>query len=86
MNFSNEIKVKTVPSDQKSSGRCWLFAMCNMLRLKMNAKYGFDEFEFSQSYLAFYDKLERSNFFLSIIIKYRDEPVNSRINEEKGNC
>ena len=79
--FSNEIKVKTLPSEQKFSGRCWLFAACNMMRLKMNAKYGFDDFEFSQSYLAFYDKLERSNFFLSTIIKYRNEHANSRIND-----
>ena len=78
--FSNKINVKTVPSDQKYSGRCWLFAMCNMVRLQMNKKYGLDDFEFSQSYLAFYDKLERSNFFLHMIIKFKDEPINSRYN------
>ena len=66
--FSNFIKIKTQPSNQKRSGRCWLFALCNMLRLKMIKAYNLPEpsdFEFSQSYLFFFDVIEKSNFFLN---------------------
>ena len=79
--FSNKIKIETTASDQHSSGRCWLFALCNMMRLPMIAKYQLKTFEFSAAYLSFFDKLERSNYFLSVIIKYRKEPENSRIND-----
>ena len=79
--FSNIIDIKTDPSNQKSSGRCWLFALCNMLRLKIIKQHKLPkEFELSASYLSFYDKLEKCNFFLSIIAKYRKEPTNSRTN------
>ena len=79
--FSKKISVKTKPSNQNMSGRCWLFALCNMMRIPMIKKYKLpDDFEFSAAYLAFFDKLERSNFFLSQIVKYRNEPVNSRMN------
>jgi bleomycin hydrolase len=80
--FSNVIDVKTLPSDQKRSGRCWLFALCNMLRLKMIKQYNLPpSFEMSTSYLFFYDKLEKSNFFLNMILKYKNEPENSRLNK-----
>jgi bleomycin hydrolase len=81
--FSNYIKIKTQPSNQRRSGRCWLFALCNMLRLKMIKAYKLPEpsdFEFSQSYLFFYDIIEKSNFFLNQICKFSDEEVNSRMN------
>lgn len=79
--FSKKIVVKTKASNQNMSGRCWLFALCNMMRIPMIKKYKLSEdFEFSAAYLAFFDKLERSNFFLSQIVKYRKEQVNSRIN------
>ena len=79
--FSKKIKVKTKPSNQNLSGRCWLFALCNMLRISMIKRYKLpEEFELSAAYLAFFDKLERSNFFLSQVIKYRKEAVNSRMN------
>lgn len=80
--FSNVIDIKTLPSDQKRSGRCWLFALCNMLRLKMIEAYNLpSSFEMSTSYLFFYDKLEKCNFFLNMIIKYKNEPENSRFNK-----
>lgn len=69
--FSNRVKTKGV-SDQKSSGRCWMFSGYNVLRAEMIAKYNLGEFDFSHNYLFFYDQLEKSNLFLSLIIKHKD--------------
>lgn len=63
--YDVQITPKVKASNQKSSGRCWLFAALNAMRNCFIEKYELDnEFEFSQSYLFFYDKLERSNYFL----------------------
>jgi bleomycin hydrolase len=79
--FSNFIDIETKPTNQKRSGRCWLFALCNMLRLKMIKRYNLPaDFELSCSYLFFYDKLEKANHFLNLINKYKSEKVNSRMN------
>ncbi|MCP4633351.1 MAG: C1 family peptidase [candidate division Zixibacteria bacterium] len=69
--FSHKIKAKGITA-QNSSGRCWLFAGLNTLRPKMIKKYKLDEFEFSEIYLTFYDKLEKANTFLEYIIATRD--------------
>jgi len=69
--FSHNIKTKGI-TNQKSSGRCWLFASLNALRPAMVEKYKLDKFEFSQNYLAFWDKLEKSNTFLEYMIEFRD--------------
>lgn len=75
--FSNE--VKTVGrTDQMSSGRCWLFTGLNILRAKMIAKYNLDSFTFSQSYLFFFDQLEKSNLFLQGVIDTRKLPMDDR--------
>lgn len=66
-------------TNQKSSGRCWLFAALNVVRREMCKKYNLDNFEFSQSYLFFWDKLERMNYNLECIIKTKDLDVNSRV-------
>ena len=62
-------------TNQKSSGRCWLFAALNVVRREMCKKYKLDNFEFSQSYLFFWDKLERMNYNLECIIKTKDLDV-----------
>ena len=54
----NEIKKVT---NQKASGRCWGFAGLNLMRLAVCDKYNLKEFEFSQNYFMFCDKLEKSN-------------------------
>ena len=77
--FQNEIKTDVEASDQKYSGRCWLFAFLNVLRLKMMKKYKLKNFEFSQTYLFFWDKLEKCNFFLKNIINTRDHKSDSRL-------
>ncbi|MBR4734588.1 MAG: C1 family peptidase [Bacteroidales bacterium] len=75
--FSNE--VKTVGrTDQKSSGRCWLFTGLNVLRAHMIARHNLDEFTFSQNYLFFYDQLEKANLFLQGVIDTRKLPMEDR--------
>jgi bleomycin hydrolase len=69
--FSNKIKAKGV-TNQKSTGRCWLFAGLNIMRPAVIEKYKLSKFEFSQNYLAFWDKMEKANCFLEQIIEFRD--------------
>ena len=61
--FSIKVDSKGI-TDQKSSGRCWLFTGLNVMRAKAIAKYGLGSFEFSESYPFFYDQLEKANLFL----------------------
>nr|MBN2277352.1 C1 family peptidase [candidate division Zixibacteria bacterium] len=69
--FSHKIKSRGI-TDQKASGRCWIFASLNTLRPVMVEKYKLDNFEFSQNYLAFWDKMEKANTFLEFMIEFRD--------------
>lgn len=75
--FSVEVKTMEV-ADQKHSGRCWLFAATNVLREHIGKKLGIENFELSQSYLAFWDKFERCNYFLEAMIDLADLPENDR--------
>ncbi|MBO4818558.1 MAG: C1 family peptidase [Firmicutes bacterium] len=75
--FSVEIKTMDV-TDQMHSGRCWLFAATNILREKIAKALGLEKFELSQSYLAFWDKFERCNYFLENIIDTADRPADDR--------
>ena len=75
--FSHRVETKGI-TDQKSSGRCWLFTGLNVLRAKMITKYDLPSFEFSQNYNSFYDQLEKSNLFLQAIIDTRDLPLDDR--------
>jgi bleomycin hydrolase len=65
-------------TDQKKSGRCWMFAALNLLRVGAMKKMNLKSFEFSQSYTLFWDKLERSNYFLEAIIETADQPIDDR--------
>jgi bleomycin hydrolase len=65
-------------TNQKKSGRCWLFAGLNLLRVGAAAKLGVKDFEFSQNYLHFWDKLERANFFLEAMIETSGVDVDDR--------
>ncbi len=75
--FSLEVPTLEV-TNQKSSGRCWLFAAANVLREKIAKELNLESFELSQSYLAFWDKFERSNYFLEAMLELSDLPVNDR--------
>ena len=72
--FSIKVNSKGI-TDQKSSGRCWLFTGLNVMRAKAIAKYGFQSFEFSQVYPFFWDQLEKSNLFLQGVIDTGKKPM-----------
>ena len=65
-------------TNQKSSGRCWLFATLNLFRPGTMKKMNVKEFEFSQAHIHFWDKFERSNHFLEAIIETSDRSVDDR--------
>ena len=73
---NNEMKKVT---NQKASGRCWGFAGLNLMRISLAEKYNLGNFEFSQNYFMFFDKLEKSNYFLENILKTLDESYDSRL-------
>ena len=77
--YNVSVKPHLKVTNQKSSGRCWLFAALNVIRREMVKKYDLSDFEFSQSYLFFWDKLERMNYNLECVIKTRNEPVDSQL-------
>ena len=75
--FSVEVPTLEV-CNQKSSGRCWLFAALNVLRERIAKAHNMENFELSQSYMAFWDKFERSNYFLESILETADLPTDDR--------
>ena len=75
--FSHRIDDWTVTA-QKASGRCWLFAGLNTLRVGAKQVMGIKEFEFSQNYVFFWDKFERANYFLEAIIQTMDRDLDDR--------
>ncbi|HHI03354.1 MAG TPA: aminopeptidase [candidate division Zixibacteria bacterium] len=75
--FSHKIKTKGIV-DQKSSGRCWVFAWLNTMRPMVIEKHDLDKFEFSQNYLTFWDKMEKANRFLEYIIEFRERDLEDR--------
>ena len=77
--FSNVITGEMPATNQKSSGRCWGFAGLNLFRVYLGRRHNLKNFEFSQSYFMFWDKLEKANYFLESIIETASEKSNSRI-------
>lgn len=76
-NFS--INLDTLPvTNQQASGRCWIFAGCNILREKIAKRYNLENFELSQNYVSFYDKLERCNYFMETVITLLDKEKDDR--------
>ena len=65
-------------TNQKSSGRCWLFAALNLFRPGAMKKMNIKEFEFSQAHIHFWDKFERSNCFLESMIDLGGKKVDDR--------
>ncbi len=66
-------------TNQMHSGRCWMFAALNCLRFHVIHKLNLDEFELSQNFTLFYDKLEKANYFYESIFKTFDEETEGRI-------
>lgn len=75
--FSHKVKTKGI-TDQKSSGRCWLFTGLNVMRSDMINKYNLPEFQLSQNYNSFWDLFEKSNLFLQSVIDSAKEPMDNR--------
>jgi bleomycin hydrolase len=65
-------------TDQKNTGRCWMFSGLNIIRPVIAIKLGCEDIELSQSYLYFYEKLEKANLFLNAIIQTKDKPYTDR--------
>ena len=78
--FSHKVNSKGI-TNQKSSGRCWLFTGLNVIRAQVIAKYNLPEFELSQNYNFFWDQLEKANLFLQGIIDTREKPINDKMVE-----
>lgn len=66
-------------TNQKQSGRCWMFAALNTFRFEVMKNLNLKTFELSQNYTLFYDKLEKSNYFLESILETLDEPTQGRL-------
>ncbi|KAM4046967.1 bleomycin hydrolase [Anomaloglossus baeobatrachus] len=80
--FQHTIPAEGKPvSNQKNSGRCWIFSCLNVMRLPFIKKFNIEEFEFSQSYLFFWDKVERCHYFLNAFVDtaHMDEPIDGRL-------
>ena len=77
--FSEEIDVGKVTNQQKS-GRCWMFAALNNIRYSISKDLNIKEhdFELSQAYTMFWDKLEKANYFLENIISTVELELDSR--------
>lgn len=66
-------------TNQERSGRCWMFASLNTMRYRTIKKFNLKTFELSQAYPLFFDKLEKSNWFLENILDTLDEPLDGRL-------
>lgn len=76
--FSHRVPSKGI-TDQKRSGRCWLFTGLNVIRSKAMLEHKLPQITFSQSYNFFYDQLEKANLFLQGVIETGDKPIDDRL-------
>lgn len=75
--FSIELSQGSI-TNQRRSGRCWMFASLNTLRYELMHRWDLDDFEFSEAYLFFWDKIEKANVYLANVLATLDEPTDSR--------
>ena len=77
--FNIKIPLEGGPiTNQRSSGRCWLFAATNVLRVPVMRRYNLKDFQLSQAYLFYWDKLEKANYFLEQILDTTKEELDGR--------
>lgn len=82
-NFNIKIPLEGSPiTNQAASGRCWLFASTNVFRVAIMKKYKLSSFQLSQSYLFYWDKIEKANYFLESILDTVSEDIDSRLIQE----
>ena len=77
--FNNEVEDAPVLTDQKRSGRCWMFAGLSVISTIIKKNLKIKEIELSESYLMFYDKLEKCNTIFEYVINNINEKVDSRL-------
>ncbi|GLA15219.1 cysteine protease [Aspergillus welwitschiae] len=78
--FNIKVPIEGSPiTNQRSSGRCWLFASTNVYRVPLMKAYNLKDFELSQAYLFYWDKLEKANWFFEQIITTADEDLSGRL-------
>ena len=71
--FTFDIDLTKSPvTNQKQSGRCWLFATLNLLNFQVAKEQKLESFEFSESYLYFWDKYEKANWFFTKLLEADD--------------
>ena len=75
--FSNEVETKEV-TNQRKTGRCWMFAGLNMIRMHIAKKLNMEKFELSESFLYFYDNMEKANLFLQRVIDTKNLDIKDR--------
>lgn len=76
--FSVELKQGSI-TNQRRSGRCWMFASLNTLRYEVMHRWNLEDFEFSETYLFFWDKIEKANAYLENVLDTLDEATDSRL-------
>jgi len=80
--FLNTLKPHNLrATNQEASGRCWMFAGLNVYRYLMIRALGLERFEFSETYLFFYDKLERANYLIQYFIDHPEADPNGRVED-----
>lgn len=78
--FNLTVPIEGAPiTNQRSSGRCWLFASTNVFRVPLIKAYDLREFELSQAYLFYWDKIEKANWFFEQIISTADDDLSGRL-------
>ena len=75
--FSIETRKQTI-TDQKSSGRCWMFSGMNVLRGDFALRTDSLTVDFSQAYLFFWDQLEKANLMLQGVIDTAEKPIDDQ--------
>lgn len=78
LQFDVEVK-QGERTNQERSGRCWMFASLNTMRYRTIKKFNLKTFELSQAYPLFFDKLEKSNWFLENVLDTLEEPLDGRL-------
>ncbi|VTS20388.1 aminopeptidase C [Streptococcus pseudoporcinus] len=69
---------KDLVSNQKASGRCWMFAALNTFRHQLISDFKLENFELSQAHTFFWDKYEKANWFMEQVIATADQELSSR--------
>ena len=77
--FNHAVEEIKPVTNQKGSGRCWIFALLNTIRIPFVKKHNLKSFEFSQPFLYFWNKVELCNYVMEIFIQTANEEVDGRL-------